>query len=332
VDYLGARARDLVALMRRAWHRVSSPKSEAATARAPARLRTIATTLSRLVLVVIVRPAQAVARGIWRRKLRLLVVLYLGLLIGLPVGYLFQQTFSSGFEQFWHDVTAPGSVSALELSMKVALVVVPVNTVAGLLAAVLIVRRRVVGRRLLDLSFDLPIAVSPIIIGIALFLAYAPNIGWFGHLLTDHGIMVIFSPLGIGIATMAVTLPYVLRSVVPVLVEVGESEEQAARTLGANAFRRFFTVTLPAIRWALLFGVIVTLARSLGEFAAVLVVTGNSSNNQTMPLYIYNQWDQLYNAAGADAGAVLLASISIFVLLFLSILRSVERRRRVDLA
>jgi sulfate/thiosulfate transport system permease protein len=268
-----------------------------------------------------------------RWPLRAVVLTYLGLLVGLPVGYLFYKAFSPGWSAFWHAISQPGFIDALELSGKIAAVVVPVNTVVGVGAALLLARRKFVGRRFLDLTFDVPIAVSPIIIGVALFFAYAERIGWFGPWLLRNGIMVIFSPLGIALASMAVSLPYVLRSVVPVLVEVGETQETAARTLGAGAWRRFFTITMPAIRWGVLYGVTLTLARTLGEFGAVLIVSGNIENKtQTVPLYIYAAWDQNFDQVSAFAGAVVLASISIVVLVVVSILRSREKRLHVDIA
>jgi sulfate/thiosulfate transport system permease protein len=268
-----------------------------------------------------------------RLPLRVVVLGYLALLVGLPVCYLFIKAFSSGFGAFWHEVTQPGSIGALELSAKIAAVVVPVNTVVGIGAALLLARRRFVGRRLLDLTFDIPIAVSPIIVGVALFFAYAERIGWFGPWLLREGIMVIFSPIGIALASMAVSLPYVLRSVLPVLVEVGEVQETAARTLGAGPWRRFFTITLPAIRWGVLYGVTLTLARTLGEFGAVLIVSGNiQGKTQTIPIYIYTAWDQNYDALASYAGAVVLATVSIAALVVLSILRGRERRLHVDIA
>jgi sulfate transport system permease protein len=274
----------------------------------------------------------ALARAPHRWVLRSIVILYLALLVGLPVGYLFIKAFQPGWSSFWHAITQPDAVAAFELSLKIAAVVVPVNTIAGIGAALLIVRRRVWGRRLLDLSFDIPIAVSPIIVGVALFFAYAERIGWFGPTLLNDGVMIIFSPIGIALASMAVSLPYVLRSVAPVLVEVGDIQESAARTLGAGPWRRFFTITLPAIRWGVLYGVTLTLARTLGEFGAVLIVSGNRSNTQTLPIYIFDAWDQNYDVTASFAGAVVLASISILVLVALSILRGREKRLRVDIA
>lgn len=275
----------------------------------------------------------AVASTQRRWPLRAVVLGYLALLVGLPVCYLFIKAFSSGFAAFWHEVTLPGTIGALELTAKIAAVVVPVNTVVGIGAALLLARRRFVGRRLLDLAFDVPIAVSPIIVGVALFFAYAERIGWFGPWLLREGIMVIFSPLGIALASMAVSLPYVLRSVLPVVVELGEVQEMAARTLGAGPWRRFFTITLPAIRWGVLYGVTLTLARTLGEFGAVLIVSGNiQGKTQTLPIYIYDAWDQNYDELASYAGAVVLASISIVALVVLSVLRGRERRLHVDIA
>lgn len=268
---------------------------------------------------------------LWRRKLRLGVFAYLALLVGLPLVVCFQQALAQGVDAFWRQVSSPGAVSALWLSARVMLVVLPANTIAGVLAALLIARRRIRGGRALDLTFDVPVAVSPVIIGIAMLFAYS-RVGWFGPWLLDHDVQLVFSPYAVAIATAAVSLPYVLRSTVPVLVEIGENQEQAARTLGASSLRRFFTITLPAIRWGLLFGMMLTLARTLGEFGAVTIVSGNiSGQTQTMTLWISSQYDN-YNPLGAFAGAAELVSISVAVLIGLSILRSLERRRRVHLA
>ena len=178
----------------------------------------------------------------------------------------------------------------------------------------------------------MPVAVSPVILGIALVLAYS-RIGWFGAPLARVGIMVLFSPLGIVLATMAVSLPYVLRSIVPVLMESGTEQEQAARTLGAGRLRTFFQVTLPSIRWAVMYGITLTIARTLGEFGAVLVVSGNiSGKTQTLPIYIYDDWDQRFDVFGSYAGALILALMSVVVLTILAVLRKRERNLRVDLA
>lgn len=264
--------------------------------------------------------------------LRVVVILYLGALVGLPVSFLFFRAFSHGVHSFWLEVTKPNAVAALKLSAEVALIAVPVNTIVGVVAATLLARRKFFASRALITAFDVPVAVSPIIIGVALVLAYS-RIGWFGAWLSGHGIKILFSPVGIVMATMAVSLPYVLRSVLPVLVEVGNDQEQAARTLGAGSVRIFWQVTLPAIRWGVLYGVTLTIARTLGEFGAVLVVSGNiTGRTQTLPIYIFDAWDQNYDIVGAFAGALVLAAVSIIALITLSTLRARERRLHVDLA
>jgi sulfate transport system permease protein len=265
-------------------------------------------------------------------SLRLVVIFYLALLVGLPVAYLFIKAFSHGFHAFWIEVTKPNALAALKLSAEVALIAVPVNTIVGIGAALLLARRKFFGSRALIVAFDIPVAVSPIIIGVALILAYS-RIGWFGAWLSAHGIQILFSPVGIVFATMAVSLPYVLRSVLPVLIEVGKDQEDAARTLGAGGFRTFWQVTLPSIRWGVLYGVTLTIARTLGEFGAVLVVSGDiTGKTQTLPIYIFAVWDQNYDVVGAFAGALVLASISIVALIILSTLRARERKLHVDLA
>jgi sulfate transport system permease protein len=267
-----------------------------------------------------------------RCALRGLVIFYLAVLIGLPVVFLVVKAFGHGFGAFWGEVTQPDALSALKLSLEVAAIAVPVNAIVGVGAALLIARHDFVGKRVLDTIFDVPVAISPIIIGVALVLAYS-RIGWFGAPLARWGINVLFTPLGVVIATMSVSLPYVLRSILPVLLEVGQDQEQAARTLGAGRFRIFWNVTLPAIRWAVLYGVTLTIARTLGEFGAVLVVSGNITGvTQTLPIYIYDSWDQRFDVLGSYAGALVLALISIGVLAILAVLRRREQQLRVDLA
>ena len=269
-------------------------------------------------------------KGRW--ALRGGVMLYLGILIGLPVVFMIYKALEHGFGPFWSQLTQPGATSALKLSVEIAAIATPVNTIVGVGAALLIARHKFVGRHAFDTIFDIPVAVSPVILGVALILAYS-RIGWFGSPLLAHGIMVLFSPLGLVLATMAVSLPYVLRSIVPVLLEVGTDQEEAARTLGAGRFRIFFSVTLPAIRWAVAYGVTLTIARTLGEFGAVLVVSGNiSGRTQTFPIFIYDDWDQRFDTLGAYSSALLLALISMAVLFVLAMLRKRERKLRVDLA
>ena len=260
------------------------------------------------------------------------VFLYLGILIGLPVVFLVIKAFGSGFGAFWHEITEPDALSALKLSLIVAAIAVPVNAVVGVGAALIIARHRFIGRRIFDTVFDVPVAISPIIIGVALVLAYS-RLGWFGAPLERWGLNVLFTPLGVTIATMSVSLPYVLRSILPVLTEIGEDQEQAARTLGAGGLRIFWSVTLPSIRWAVLYGVTLTIARTLGEFGAVLVVSGNIEGvTQTLPIWIYDSWDQRFDVLGSYSGALVLALISIAVLSVLALLRRREKKLLVDFA
>ncbi len=266
------------------------------------------------------------------RAVRGVVLVYLGILIGLPVVFLVLKAFQHGFGPFWAQITQPDAIAALKLSLEVAAIAVPVNAIVGVGAAILIARHKFIGRRVFDTVFDVPVAISPVILGVALVLAYS-RIGWFGAPLARVGIMVLFSPLGITLATMAVSLPYVLRSIVPVLMEVGTEQEQAARTLGAGRLRTFFQITMPSIKWAVMYGITLTIARTLGEFGAVLVVSGNiSGRTQTLPIYIYDDWDQRFDVLGSYAGSMVLALISVAVLGALAVLRKRERRLRVDLA
>jgi sulfate transport system permease protein len=267
-----------------------------------------------------------------RYALRSVVLLYVAILIGLPVVFMIIKAFSHGFGAFWDEISQPAALGALKLSLEVAAVAVPLNAIVGVGAAILIARHNFFGKRFLDVVFDVPVAVSPVIIGVALVLAYS-RIGWFGAPLARWGIMVLFTPLGIILATMAVSLPYVLRSIVPVLLEVGMDQEQAARTLGAGRLRIFWNVTLPSIRWAVMYGVTLTIARTLGEFGAVLVVSGNiTGRTVTLPIYIFDSWDQRFDVLGSYSGALVLALMSMAVLAVLALLRRRERRLRVDLA
>jgi sulfate transport system permease protein len=178
-------------------------------------------------------------------------------------------------------------VSALRLSAFAAVVATLINTVFGVSVSMLLVRTTFPGQRLLGALLDLPLSVSPIVVGLALVLVYGPLNGWFGPALEATGVHVIYASLGIVLATSFVSLPLVIREVVPVLREVGDEQEQAARSLGASSWQTFWRITLPSIRWAVVYGVVLTLARSLGEFGAVKVVSGNvSGQTRTAPLAV----------------------------------------------
>jgi sulfate transport system permease protein len=202
-------------------------------------------------------------------------------------------------------------------------IAVPLNTIFGVGLALAIVRGRWRGKTLVSAIVDLPFAVSPVVVGLALILVYG-NSGWIGTWFAEHGVRVIFSTPGMVLATIFVSLPFVVREVVPVLREIGTEQEQAAATLGARAFTTFRRITLPAIRWAVAYGVVLTTARSLGEFGAVAIVSGGiAGRTQTLTQYVQASYDN-YNQTGAYAAAVLLAGLAILTLLLMTKLRPRE--------
>lgn len=266
-----------------------------------------------------------------RHVLRLGVVAYLALLIAVPIGSIVYRALSPGLHAALHALVSPaGQPSqyfwhALFLTLEVAAIAVPLNTVFGVGAALLLARRRFVGARLLDAAIDLPLAVSPVVIGLALYLVYGEK-GWIGQWLAPHGLQIIFSIPGIVLACAFVSVPYVARSVLPVLLEVGTDQEQAAATLGAGPWQTLWRVTLPSIRWGLAYGVTLTTARILGEFGAVSIVSGDIlGKTQTLTLYVSTQFNN-FNHVGADVGALVLALIALAVLGLLSMSKSKEKR------
>src|SRR5919109_215299 len=196
---------------------------------------------------------------------------YLALLLLAPVGMIFYRTFEDGFRPAWDAVTAPSAVHALLLTLLIAAITVACNAVFGVALALALVRGRFRGRGLVNAIVDLPLALSPVVVGLALVSLYGLD-GWFGGL-AEHGIKILFAVPGIVLATIFVTVPFVVREVVPILREIGTEQEQAAETLGASPLQVFWRVTLPAIRWGVVYGVVLTLARAMGEFAAVVAMT-----------------------------------------------------------
>jgi sulfate transport system permease protein len=249
----------------------------------------------------------------WRLPLRTLALGYLALLVVIPVGSVFYRAFQHGFVAAWDAVTTPDAVHALWLTLLVVLIAVPLNTVFGVGVSLILARHRFRGAWLLDAFVDLPLAISPVVVGLALVLVYGKT-GWFGNWLAGHGIQIIFSFPGIVMASATVALPYVVREVLPVLQEIGTDQEQAATTLGASSFTAFRRITLPSIRRSLAYGVTLTTARVLGEFGAVVVVSGAiAGKTQTLTLFIQDSIDNL-NPVGAYAGAVILAILALVVL------------------
>jgi sulfate/thiosulfate transport system permease protein len=250
-------------------------------------------------------------------SLRAVVLLYLLALLVLPVVVVFFKTFEHGFGVAWSWMTTPAAISALWLSLVMAVIAVPLNTVFGIGCALVLVRRRGRLAAVLDALIDLPFLVSPVIVGLALTLVYGVH-GWFGTWFLGHGIRIIFAPAGMVLATVFVSLPFVVREVAPVLVEIGDDQEQAAATLGASGWQTFWRVTLPSIRWGVIYGVILSTARALGEIGAVLVVSSLVPGyTLTLPLLVFQRAEQPGAAAvtGTYAAATELAVISLVVLL-----------------
>jgi sulfate transport system permease protein len=259
-----------------------------------------------------------------RLGLRFAALGYLLLLLAAPVGLVFFRTFEHGFGPAWEAVTTPEAQHAFWLTMVMVGVAVPINTLFGVITAIVLVRHRFPGKALMNAAIDLPFAVSPVVIGLALILVYG-NTGWFGGWLTEHGIQVIFSIPGMILATIFVSLPFVVREVVPVLREIGTEQEQAASTLGSNWWQTFWRVTLPSIRWGLTYGIVLATARALGEFGAVSVVSGKlSGETETATLFVETRFHQ-FDLTGAYAASVVLALMALFVLLSMNVLNT--RRR-----
>jgi sulfate transport system permease protein len=251
---------------------------------------------------------------------------YLALLLLAPVAMIFYRTFEHGLTPVWNSVTAPNAQHAFWLSLEIVAIAVPLNTAFGVGMALLLERGRFWGKGLLGVLIDLPFAISPVVVGLALVLVYGRT-GWFGNWLAGHGIQVIFSVPGMVLATAIVSLPFVARETIPVLRELGTDSEQAAETLGASAWQTFWRVTLPGIRWGVVYGVVLTTARALGEFGAVSIVSGRiEGQTQTLPLYVQDRFEN-FDSTGAYTAAVVLALLALATLLAMNLLTRHTRRR-----
>ena len=249
-----------------------------------------------------------------RLSLRVIALGYLGLLLLVPIGMVFYRALENGIGPDWDAVTTPPAPHAFYLTCMIALIAVPLNAVFGVACAWLLARYEFRGKRLLDTVIDLPFAISPVVVGLALILVWGRE-GWFAS--TE----VIFSTPGMILATIFVSLPFVVREVEPVLREEGVEQEQAAATLGANAFQILRRITLPTIRWGLTYGIILATARALGEFGAVAIVSGKiSGRTETLTLYVEDRFQSL-DLAGAYAAALVLALIAVAVLALMTVLQ-----------
>jgi sulfate transport system permease protein len=262
------------------------------------------------------RASSSTARRTWPigRWLLIAVVLgWFGLLVLVPSLALLRQVLAGGLRPFISMLSRPEVVRAFELSLGITALATAINTVFGIALALVLVRHKFWGRALLDGVVDLPFAVSPVVAGLMLVVLYGPQ-GWLGRGLEAAGFRVVYAIPGMILATLFVTVPFVVRELVPILRELGDEHEQAAYTLGAGRWRTFWSVTLPSIRWGVAYGVTLTVARSLGEFGALLVVSGNLiGQTQTATLYIHDGIES-FHTEGAYAASLVLAAVS-FVLL-----------------
>jgi sulfate/thiosulfate transport system permease protein len=254
-----------------------------------------------------------------RLGLRSVALGYLLVVLLGPLSMVFWKTFEHGFSPFWNALTAPETGKAFENTLIITAIAVPVNTVFGIVCALAIVRRRLPGKGFVNAFVDLPLALSPVVVGLSLYILYGRG-GWLGDWLSGHGIQVLFALPSMVIATIFVSLPFVAREVVPTLREIGDEQEQAAHTLGASGWQTFWRITLPSIRWAVIYGVVLTTARCLGEYGAVVVVSGY---NSTATLQVQDYYEN-FNTASAYAVSLMLAGIAVLVLIVMMLARPKE--------
>jgi sulfate/thiosulfate transport system permease protein len=248
-----------------------------------------------------------------RISLRVAALAYVLLLVAFPVLLILWNTFSGGLAPVWDALTQPNAIAAFVLTIKIIAIAVPLNTIFGIICAIVLVRGRFPGVGLLSAIVNVPVGISPVVIGLALFIVYGRG-GWLGSWLLSHNLHVIFAIPGMILATIFISLPFVTREVVPVLREIGTEQEQAAFTLGAGSMQTFWRVTLPAIRIGVAYGVVLTTARALGEFGAVSIVSGRlTGQTETLTLYVQDRYND-FDLTGAYAASVVLALLALGVL------------------
>ena len=252
-----------------------------------------------------------------------LMFLYLAVILVGPLAMVFWRTFEHGVQPAYDALTDPDTIHAFKLTLIITAIAVPINTVFGIVCGLAIVRRSFPGKGLLNAFIDLPLALSPVVVGLALFLLYGRE-GWFGAWLTRHDVQVLFALPAMVLATIFVSLPFVAREVIPTLREIGDEQEQAARTLGSSGWQTFWRITLPSIRWAVIYGVILTTARCLGEYGAVAVVSGRlQGQTETATLRVQERYES-FDLAGAYAISLVLALIAVIVLITMTVVRPRE--------
>jgi len=249
----------------------------------------------------------------------------IGLFLLLPLATIFIEAFAKGWQRYATELADPNALTAIRLTLLVAFICVPLTTVFGIASAWAIARFEFRGKSLLTTLIDLPFSVSPVTAGLIFVLLFGAQ-GWFGEWLQDHNIKIIFATTGIVLATLFITCPFVARELIPLMQEMGSEEEEAALSLGASSWTMFWRVTLPNIKWGLLYGVVLCNARAMGEFGAVSVVSGHIQGlTNTLPLHVENTYNE-YNAVGAFAAASLLTVLAVVTLVLKSFLEWKQQR------
>src|SRR5690349_21089726 len=264
----------------------------------------------------------------WVRYLvRYLALAYVGVLVIVPVGLILWRTFSPGIGSFFASVGTPAAISALQLSLLVVAIVVPLNVLFGVPTALVLARNKFRGKSALQAVIDLPFAVSPVVVGVALILLWG-SAGLFGFVERDLGLKIVFGFTGIVLASIFVTVPFVIREVEPVLHEIGTDQEEAAATLGSSWWQTFWRVTLPSIRWGLTYGIVLTVARTLGEFGAVIMVSSNvPGSSQTLTLLVQDRYNR-----GAEYGAYAVSTLLMAVAVIVLVVQVILDARRARAA
>jgi sulfate transport system permease protein len=258
-----------------------------------------------------------------RYLLRIVALGYLLVLLVVPVGLILWRTLAPGFGEFVASITTPAAISALQLSLLVVAIVVPLNVIFGVPTALVLARNKFRGKSMLQAVIDLPFAVSPVVVGVALILLWG-TAGAFGFVENNLGLKIIFGFPGIVLASIFVTIPYVIREVEPVLHELGTDQEEAASTLGSSGWQTFWRVTLPSIKWGLMYGVVLTVARTLGEYGAVIMVSSNlPGTSQTLTLLVSDR-----HARGAEYGAYAISTVLMAVAVVVLIAQVILDARR----
>lgn len=258
---------------------------------------------------------------------RFLALAYVSVLVIVPVGLILWRTFQPGLGEFFANISTPAAISALQLSLLVVAIVVPLNVLFGVPTALVLARNKFRGKSILQAVIDLPFAVSPVVIGVALILLWG-SAGMFGFVEHNLGLKIIFGFPGIVLASIFVTVPFVIREVEPVLHELGTDQEEAAATLGAQWWQTFWRITLPSIRWGLTYGIVLTIARTLGEYGAVLMVSSNlPGQSQTLTLLVSDRYSR-----GAEYGAYAVSTLLMAVAVIVLVVQVILDARRAAAA